>query len=162
MKIGVISDTHLSKPTPLLEYVVQTYFSDAEIILHAGDLCKRRVLDVFYGKTLYVVAGNRDDDEVKKWYPQRHVIEASGLKIGLIHGWGPPFGLKERIAACFSHVDCIVFGHSHRPFVGKKNGTVLFNPGAFCGGLFSLWKRNIGILTLDGEIRAEVIRIRLP
>ncbi len=159
MKIGVISDTHLDKPTPLLEHVVRTYFGDAEIILHAGDLHRRQVLDVFRGKTLYVVAGNRDDGEVKKWFPERHIIETSGYRIGLVHGWGPPFGINKRVATCFSNVDCIVFGHSHRPFVGRKNGILLFNPGAFCGGIFSLWKRNIGILTLDGEIRAEVIRI---
>lgn len=159
MKIGVISDTHLNTPTPLLAEVVETYFKDTEIIFHAGDLCKRRVLEVFQGKTLYVVAGNRDDAEVKKWFPPHHVIEISGFKIGLIHGWGPPFGLVKRVGKRFSDVDCIVFGHSHRPVIKKKSGVLFFNPGAFCGDIFSLRRRTIGLLTLDEQIRAEVIRI---
>ena len=159
MKIGVISDTHLQGPTSLLEDVVHTYFNDAEIILHAGDLHTRQVLDVFGDKALYAVAGNCDDDEVKRWFPERQAIEISGFRIGLVHGWGPPFGLVRRVATCFSDVDCIVFGHSHRPFMEKRNGVLFFNPGAFCGGIFSLWRRTIGILTLDEDIKAEVIRI---
>lgn len=38
MKIGVISDTHLSRGNDLLEKTIKRYFEDADLILHAGDL----------------------------------------------------------------------------------------------------------------------------
>ena len=50
IKIGVISDTHLSRPTKELEALVTGPFKDAEMILHAGDMTELRVLDAFSGK----------------------------------------------------------------------------------------------------------------
>ncbi len=159
MKIGVISDTHLRKPTPLLERVVDEYFHDSQIIIHAGDVVSPEVLEVFRDKDLYVVSGNRDNDLIQRKYPAKQTIELKGFRIGIVHGWGPAFGLPKRVLSSFENADCIVFGHSHIPVIRHHGSTLLFNPGAFCGGIFSLWRRTIGILTLDEEIKAEVIRI---
>ena len=48
MKIGVISDTHLSDPNECL-------FADADVILHAGDLISLEVLKVFFNKKVISV-----------------------------------------------------------------------------------------------------------
>ncbi|MBW1729363.1 MAG: metallophosphoesterase family protein [Deltaproteobacteria bacterium] len=160
MKIGVISDTHLNQPSSLLEKVYRECFHDVDLILHAGDVCRLEVLEVFKDKRLYVVSGNCDDDEVKKRFPDKQVIEAGGYKIGLVHGWGPPFGLWRRVASVFRGVNCIVFGHSHRPMTKRDNGVLFFNPGAFCGGIFSLWQKSVGILYLEKDIEPELIRVK--
>jgi putative phosphoesterase len=157
MKIGVISDTHLEGPTPPLERVVENYFKDTDIILHAGDIHAMAVLDAFKGKRVHAVAGNRDRREVRERLPGKTVITVNGLRIGLTHGWGPPFWLEKRIAPLFEGIHCLVFGHSHWAVNHRNNGILYFNPGTFIGGIFSLWRPSIGLLTIDKDIQGEII-----
>jgi putative phosphoesterase len=157
LKIGVISDTHLNGVSPRLEWVAEKYFKDADLMVHAGDLHAMEVLDVFRGKEVIAVAGNRDRPEVKQRLSQREMIKAKGFKIGLTHGWGSPFRLDKRVSSRFEGVHCVIYGHSHRTFNREKGGILFFNPGAFTGGIFSLWRNSIGILTLDREIKGEIV-----
>ena len=66
MKIGVISDTHLDCPSPLLRLVADKYFKDVDMVFHAGDIHAPQVLEAFKGKQCYVVAGNRDQANIKE------------------------------------------------------------------------------------------------
>ncbi len=52
MKIGVISDTHLHRYSRDLQRIVDTYFRDVDLVLHAGDIVEMEVLDVFSTKKL--------------------------------------------------------------------------------------------------------------
>ncbi len=159
MKIGVISDTHLKRPNRKLERIAEDYFQGVDLILHAGDLTTLDVLDVFKGKEVVAVAGNNDSPGVKRRLPVREVIPAGRYKIGLVHGWGLPLGLKGKVTPFFKRVHCIVFGHSHWSTTHRRNGILYFNPGAFSGGITALWRRSIGILTIDREIQARIIRL---
>ena len=159
MKIGVISDTHLDGPSPFLEKVVDQYFKDADLILHAGDIHALNVLDVFKGKTVYAVAGNNDPPEVEERFPAKELIKVKGFRIGLTHGWGPPVGLEKRTASLFEGIHCLVFGHNHWTVNHVKNGVLFFNPGTFKGWIFSRWRRSIGILTVDKDIKGEIFRL---
>jgi putative phosphoesterase len=64
--------------------------------------------------------------------PHKRILEVAGVRIGLIHGWGPPAGLVERLRREFAAtpVDCLVFGHSHTPLCRHEHGVLLFNPGS--------------------------------
>lgn len=159
MKIGVISDTHLSGPTPRLEMVVEKYFKEVDLILHAGDIHSLEVFDVFKGKTVHAVSGNRDLPEVRDSLPRKELITVKDYRIGLTHGWGSPLGLAKRASSLFEDVHCIVFGHSHWAVNSRRNGLLFFNPGAFSGGIFSLWRRSIGLLTVDRDIVGEIIQL---
>jgi len=159
MKIGVISDTHLMGLNSFLEEVTERYFSDVDLILHAGDLVSLEVLDTFKGKELIAVAGNSDPSEVKERLPEKEVISADRFKIGLIHGWGFPLGLRKKVASSFEGIHCIVFGHSHRSANFLRNNILYFNPGSFSSDISSLWRRSIGILTIEEEIQGEIIRL---
>ncbi|MFC1533961.1 metallophosphoesterase family protein [Thermodesulfobacteriota bacterium] len=159
MKIGVISDTHLKRPNRLLEKIIEEHFNDVDLVLHAGDLTSLEVLDAFKGKELITVTGNSDKLDVRKRLSEKEVFIAEDYKIGLIHGWGSPLGLEKRVASSFEGIHCIVFGHSHLPVNHQRNGILFFNPGSFSGGLFSMWKRSIGFLTIDTEIRGEIVRL---
>jgi putative phosphoesterase len=157
MKIGVISDTHLNAPNASLEKVVKDYFKDTDLILHAGDIHSLGVLDAFKGKKFHAVAGNRDRPEVKEKFPAKALITVNGVRIGLTHGWGPPFRLEKRVVSLFEGIHCLVFGHSHRAVNHFRNGILFFNPGAFTGGIFSFWRPSIGLLTINQGIRGEII-----
>jgi putative phosphoesterase len=159
MRIGVISDTHMTEPQPLLEMVVETYFKNVDLILHAGDLTRIGVLDAFAGKEVIAVAGNSDSLEVKQRLPEKITLPVNHFKIGMIHGWGFPVGLERRLDSSFEGLHCLVYGHSHRPANHYRDGVLYFNPGAFCGGIFSLWRRTVGILTIERNIRGDIIRL---
>jgi uncharacterized protein len=132
MRIGALSDTHLRTSDSSLEYILEELLGDAEMILHAGDIVSRQVLDRLEERGVLAVCGNMDDYEVASAIPQFRIIEAAGLRIGLIHGWGSKDGLAERIIARFRGdlPDVIVYGHSHVPFWGKVQGVNMFNPGS--------------------------------
>jgi hypothetical protein len=158
VKIGVIADTHLTEPSPELERVAEELFGDADLVVHAGDIRSEAVLEVFSGKELVAVRGNNDRGALAERLPEKRVLEAGGHRIGVTHGRGWPFGLAGRVGRCFEEVDCVVFGHSHRSFNERRGGVLLFNPGAFCGGLLSSG-RSVGILRVDRGIDGEIVRL---
>ena len=158
MKIGVISDTHLRFRDEQLEKIVEDHFADAEIILHAGDLVCLDILDIFAGKEVYAVSGNMDSDEVVRALPSKLIITIKGHQIGLIHGWGNPSGIEDRIREEFDDIECIVYGHTHRPVNEKKKGTLFFNPGSPTDRRFSPYN-SVGILDINETIQGEVIRL---
>lgn len=136
MKIGVLSDTHLRAPSPLLGTILKDFLGDADMILHAGDIVARSVLEQLEGHGVLAVSGNMDDYEVAEAIPQMRIVEAAGKRIGLIHGWGSREGLERRIIRRFEAPlpDVIVYGHSHVPFWGEVEGVRMFNPGAASTG----------------------------
>lgn len=158
MKIGVLSDTHLKARDEHLEMIVADHFHDAEIILHAGDIVDEAVLDVFNGRNLIAVFGNMDSPSLQSRLPARRVIEIGGRRIGLIHGWGAPDGIKWRIREAFEPVDCIVFGHTHRPEIDRQDGVLFFNPGSATDRRYAE-KRTVGILTVGETLEASIIAL---
>lgn len=149
MKIGVISDTHLSRPTPELSHVVETFFQDVSLVLHAGDLTCMSVLDAFVGKKTHAVSGNMDRKDSREHLPGKIILELEGYRIGLIHGSGSPRGIEERVMSVFTNVHAIVYGHTHRPANRIYNGVLMFNPGAFSGNFIFGRNRSIGLLLLN-------------
>lgn len=159
MKIGVIADTHLSRPTETLRMVSQDVFKDVSLILHAGDLTRIEVLDAFHGKKIVAVCGNMDSREVTRVLPKREIVEVEGMRIGLVHGWGAPFGLETRVAGCFTDVEVIVFGHTHKAANHMRNGILMFNPGAFSGTFFMKRHCSVGLLTLGHGATGRIVPI---
>jgi uncharacterized protein len=159
MKIGVISDTHMSRPTEALLSLVDGIFSDVSMILHAGDLTAISVLDAFAGKDVVAVCGNMDRGDVTQALPVKKIINVRGNRIGLIHGWGSPKGVEARIRGEFQDVEAIVYGHTHKASNTIKDGVLMFNPGAFSGTLLFKRHRSVGLLTVDDGIRGEIVHL---
>ncbi len=132
MRIGVLSDTHLVSPNPRLEYILEELLGSDDIVLHAGDIVSGKVLDRLEERGVLAVCGNMDDSEVARAVPQIRIIPVAGIRIALIHGWGGKRGLEERLATRLKpdNPDIIVYGHSHVPYWGEVQGTMMFNPGA--------------------------------
>lgn len=152
MKIGVLSDTHLRTPDATLERILTVLFADTDMILHAGDIVTRKVLERLEESGVLAVCGNMDDYEVAGHLPQIRMLSAGGKQIGLIHGWGSRHALAERILARFGdrRPDVVVYGHSHEPFWGKIDGTYMFNPGSASHNPYS-GTGTVGLLEIRGD-----------
>lgn len=158
-RIGVISDTHIPKAAPDLPKKVCKAFQNVDMILHAGDFVEIGVL-----KKLQKIAptravyGNMDMHDVKAALPQKDIITVDGLKIGLIHGYGPPARLIDTVSKEFQKVDAIVFGHSHLSVNEKVKNTLFFNPGSPTDKIFAAYN-SFGILEIEKEITGNIIRL---
>jgi hypothetical protein len=151
MRIGVISDTHVKTfdelPAPII-----TVLAGVDLIVHAGDFTERPVLEGLRRLgAMKAVCGNMDSAELKRTLPQRELFIVNGKKIGLIHGWGGPWGIADRVREKFSDVAIIIFGHSHQTCNQYIGGSLLFNPGRASD--------SFGLLTIDDEVRAEIIKV---
>jgi uncharacterized protein len=158
IKIGVISDTHLDDYDDTMRQCIAEHFSDVDIVLHAGDLVNLGVLEIFGGKEVKTVCGNMDNSSVKEKFPDHLLFDVKGFKFLLIHGWGSPLGIEERISDAFKNVDCIVYGHTHKPANHIKNNVLFFNPGSAVDRCFASSK-TIGILEIDKDIKGKIIKI---
>ena len=156
MKLGVIADTHLSQITRELVELMAGPFKDVEMILHAGDITEFDVLKAFPGKEIMAVCGNMDSPLVRKQLPPQRTFQAGKFKIGLIHGWGGPHGIEDRILREFVGVDCIVHGHTHISSMNKRDDVLFFNPGAFGSG-FSFGKHSFGVLDIGDIISGQIL-----
>lgn len=159
MRIGVLSDTHL-QPGQFLPRSVWEALDGVDLILHAGDSVVPEVLaDLKALAPVTAVRGNCDSWDLQS-LPEREILEVGGVRIGLIHGnCGLGRTTPDRAFSAFvgTHVDIIVFGHSHSPYRVWRDGILLFNPGS------PTQKRrepqaSMGILEIgQGEIKAEHI-----
>ena len=159
MKVGVISDTHVPAVVKALPPVIFDIFRDVKLILHAGDLVERSVLEAL--KTIApveVVAGNMDTKEIRQTLPAKKIIEIRRFRVGLIHGQGELEGQMERIRKEFDSVDLIVFGHSHTPFWGRVGDMLFLNPGSPTDKRWAPYN-SVAILEVGDELTAEIIRI---
>ncbi len=131
LRIGILSDTHLSRPTDLFRKQAAACFSDVSMILHAGDLTDLSVLSVFEGKEVYAVHGNMCQRSSYAALPQKQIIQAGHYRIGLIHRAGKTYDFEHLLPDEFDDVDCLVYGHTHRPVCRKEGSLLLVNPGSF-------------------------------
>ena len=158
MKIGVISDTHLREPPPEFKRMIEFHFKDVEKIFHAGDFVERSVAEYLSGlKELIAVYGNMDSEDIRKAFPQKRIVELKGLKIGLIHGGGSPYGIESRIRDEFDEVDAIVYGHTHTPAHHQVRNIYFFNSGSATRSF--IHQPTLGILHIGEKIEGEIIKI---
>jgi len=158
MKIGVVSDTHLHDFSPELEGVHNAYLKNVDMILHAGDIVEISILECFLPKKVEAVAGNMDSAAVKSQLPIKKIIEVEGFRIGLIHGWGSSGGIEDRIREEFTDIDCLVYGHTHRPANHVVNGVLFFNPGSLTEKSYTK-TNSLGILEITDKIRGTIINL---
>lgn len=161
LRIGVLSDTHLPDSSEAREYLahlVEDILAPVDMILHAGDLVTPELLDVFIDYPCHAVRGNMDPESPT--LPLKKIINVEGFTIGLIHGWGAPHDLEERVFAEFASttLDCIVYGHSHQPACHYRDGVLFFNPGSATDRRTMAY-HSVGLLEIDTEIQGTIIRL---
>jgi putative phosphoesterase len=130
--IAVISDTHLPRGARRIPEACLDHLANADLILHAGDFVSGDALQHIesIGPPLAAVHGNVDSDYVRRRVPPERVVEAAGVKIGMVHDAGPSRARLARMRARFPDAAAVVYGHSHIPLHEKSDGFQLFNPGS--------------------------------
>ncbi len=171
MKIGLISDTHLSSGR--LPEAILDAFRGVDMILHAGDLVTMRVLrHLETVAPVTAVQGNMDLPGARLNLPLKTVVQAEGHRIGLIHGHHvphpnrvlpPPLDFEAMHRYLLSEfqgegVDCIVYGHTHQAHVETYRGVLVVNPGSATRGRGG--HGTVGLLTIGQDrIRGEIIQL---
>jgi putative phosphoesterase len=153
VKIGIISDTHIRSSAKLLPNIVYEVFDGVDMILHAGDiLIDEVIIELETIAPVYAVAGNNDGYDMLCKYGSRRVLEIEGKRIGLAHriGRGQTYEFEK------DNVDCVVYGHSHKPQNEVIDGVLFFNPGSPLARRFEP-RYSIGILYVDKDIKGEIV-----
>jgi putative phosphoesterase len=158
--LGVISDTHLLEalvPEPIIEA-----FRGADIILHAGDVVAKPVIEQLSEVADTVaVKGNMDQGDVIRILQESRIVNVQGFKIGLTHGYGPPWGMMKKVRKMFDDVDCIIFGHTHQPMVEVNDGILFFNPGSPTDKRFAK-VNTFGLLEVTDKLIPRLVYLDRP
>lgn len=148
MRIGVLADTHVGEHLRALPGQVAEVLDGVDLVLHAGDLNVRAVVeDLERVAPVVAVRGNHDDELGA--LPRDVVVRVGRHRIGLTHGSrtaavelpaallslaaGRPvlLGFDRAMRARFGNrVDCVVTGHLHMPIHRMVRGVLHFSPGA--------------------------------
>jgi uncharacterized protein len=160
VRIGVISDTHLPGYDKKLKKIVERYFRDVDLILHAGDLVDLGVLEVFGDRPVKAVCGNMDPVSVRQVLPDHLILEIQGFRLGLMHGWGNSDNLEEKIYTILGPLDCLIYGHTHYPVNEVKQGVLFFNPGSALDKRYAP-ENTVGILEIGDSITGRILKIEI-
>ena len=142
--VGIISDTH-----GLLRPEIAAVFAGVQLILHAGDVGGRAVLDALSAiAPVEAVYGNVDDPHDPSLARER-VVSIGDVTIHVSHGHelGHP---TPALALSTYRGDVVVFGHTHRSItVRDAAGRFAINPGAAGPRRFNL-EPSVARLTIAG------------
>ena len=163
MKIVVIADTHIPIEAKAIPPEILREIKKADLILHAGDIVEIDVLKKLERiKPVIAVAGNMDSPKIKKLLHEKKTLHLEGFKVGLIHGWGPPYGLLELVRKEFRNIknlSCVIYAHSHTPGIETIDGIVYFNPGSPTDKTVAPYN-SYGILDINqGRMVPRIVRI---
>jgi putative phosphoesterase len=133
VRLAVISDTHLPRGARRLPDACVARLRDADLILHAGDFVSAAFLAELeaLGPPVAGVHGNVDEQALRDRLPEQRMVDAQGVRIGMVHDSGPGSGRLERLRRAFPACDAVVFGHSHIPLhETAPDGFQILNPGS--------------------------------
>ena len=162
MKIGVVSDTHLTDKTQELPKNMLDDFKSADMVIHAGDLVDFSVIERLKKVCPKVIAvyGNMDPFEVRSKLPKKEIINVGKFRIGVFHGYGASANLIDLLTGIFKNdkVDIVIFGHSHSAFNERRGDTLFLNPGSPTDQIFSKYN-SYGIIEINDKIEARIVEL---
>src|SRR4051812_49647561 len=117
VRLAIISDTHLPRGARRIPDACLERLRAADLILHAGDLVAASVLDELeaLGPPVAAVHGNIDEPALRDRLPERRVVEAAGVLVGMVHDAGAAGGRPARPRAALPACPAVGFGHSPLP-----------------------------------------------
>ena len=163
MIIGLISDTHIPDRAKEIPQKVFDAFSEADLIIHAGDLTSPKVIEELE-KIAPVIAVQGNMDRARGInLPSAKIIEAEGIRIGVVHGEVYPRADTQQLVynAKELEADILISRHSHQPIIEQTDGVLLINPGSPI--VPRLADRTVMILEVENrEVNVEIIKIGAP
>lgn len=138
--MGVISDTH-----GLLRPEAVRALRGASVIVHAGDIGGRQILDELSAiAPVTAVRGNNDREAWARHLPETAVMEVEGARLFVIHDLSAL--ARDPRAEGFA---AVISGHSHQPLSTRRGGVLYFNPGSAGPRRFHL-PVSLGMLRVSG------------
>lgn len=132
LNLAIVSDTHMPRGARAIPQRCLQRCREADAILHAGDLVDVPVLELLLalGPPVHAIHGNVDTAAIRARLPVRVELDLDGVGIGMIHAPGPTASRLPRLRAAFPDCQAVVFGHTHMPQHGERDGFQIFNPGS--------------------------------
>lgn len=120
-KIGIISDTH-----GLLRRQAVDILEDCDYLIHAGDFDTEEIFRTIKSiGPLYAAKGNNDRGQWSDSLESVVYAEICGIQFAIVHN-------RKELPEIQSHIDVVVFGHSHKYYCEKEEEVLWLNPGS-CG-----------------------------
>ena len=174
-RIGLIADTHVPDRAERLHPLIGDIFREADLILHAGDITTKPVLDQLnkIAPTLAVKGNNRRDRLFDPPLPEICIVRAAGgIQIAMWHGMQTPwhrltdvifgragffdFVASRMIRRCekiLPRTEIVFFGHLHWPKLHFTENRLFINPGR----AFGKNESSCAVMELDGrDIRIKI------
>jgi len=178
VRIGLISETHLTNRETDVDPSVNREFTGVNLILHLRDLYDTFVLDRLE-QVAPVIGIQAYPDPPDPRIAPIQVLELRGLTVGMIHKLGFPetpintdVGVviparppaQEILMKTFGKpVDIVIFGDTHEELVDEQQGILFINPGSatFPGINHALGSPGtIAMLEIDdGTASARIIQL---
>lgn len=159
LTIGVLSDTHIPSRAEKLPEVLLDKLNRKEVklILHAGDITNQKTIERLEKiAPVVAVSGNMDPSSFD--LPKTRAIKVGEYKIGLIHNTLNPLSNKMIYTAKENDLDLIIFGHTHRKLLKRKEEIWFLNPGS--PTVPRLQKETFGLIKIKkGELKPEIITL---
>jgi hypothetical protein len=164
-RIGVVSDTHFPRFGRALPRALDRGLRRARVerILHLGDMTDLLAVSLFEAIAPFdAVAGNNDGKAIRERFGRRKIVRVEDVRIGMVHGDGRRGTTTSRAVEAFDpqDVDVVLFGHSHRPSVGRAGRVIVANPGSPTDKRFNPLY-SYAILTVDGASARVDLRFYL-
>jgi putative phosphoesterase len=141
VRIGVISDTH-----GYLDARVIDAFGETDLIIHAGDIGKPKILDALATVApVRAVRGNTDRGPWADDLPSTALVVLDRVTLYVLHDI-QQLDLEPQTAG----IRVVISGHTHRASLEEKNNVVFLNPGSAVEPRYNS-PPTVAILTARGE-----------
>ncbi len=151
--VGLISDTHGQ-----LRAGVHEAFSGVDLILHAGDVGGDDILDeLALIAPVEAVYGNTDTPGNPRLRTEI-VREVGGVLIQVQHGHESGRLTADALLERFT-AEVLVYGHTHRQSVTRREGRLVINPGAAGPRRFHLMPSVALLKIRDGVAEVEIVSL---
>lgn len=137
LRVVIVSDTHGE-----LDHRIAREAVASDVVVHAGDVGSRDVLDALTPRDGKLIAVRGNNDVREKWQatdwelleslPWEARVALPGGELVVVHGhrYGYPGRHHERMRRDFPGARLVVYGHSHQKCADRSASPWILNPGA--------------------------------
>jgi putative phosphoesterase len=171
LRVVIVSDTHGELDDRIAREAV-----GSDIVVHAGDIGRREVLDALTPRDGRLIAVRGNNDVRDKWQPSDWAwlesvpwearLPLPGGELVVVHGhrYGNPGRCHERIRHDYPDARMVVYGHSHRACVDQSALPWVLNPGVagrvrtFGGPAFCVLRASTTRWHIDARRYADAVK----
>ncbi|MFZ2413995.1 MAG: metallophosphoesterase [Candidatus Cryosericum sp.] len=154
MHILIVSDSH--GDTSNLKDAMLLH-PEITRVLHCGDgeADVAALAVAFPAVSFDAVRGNCD---LGGLFPLQRLLRIAGKRIFMTHGhaYGTKYGLDELLErGRKDRADVVLFGHTHRRLIERRDGILIVNPGSIAGRFPARTATYVVLVLGDGAVTAE-------